>query len=46
MTGEGDNQTVLVADETVKVASFIAAQDDAALYGKDLLFHRVYPAAK
>ena len=46
VTGEGDNQTVLVTDETVKVASFIAAQDDAALYSKDLLFHRVYPASK
>jgi hypothetical protein len=46
VTGEGDSQTVLVSDDTAKVAKFIAATDDATLYGKALLFHRVYPANK
>ena len=44
VTGEGDNQTVLLTDETKKISDFIAAQDDATLYGKDLQFHRIYPA--
>ena len=44
VTGEGDNQTVLLTDETKKISDFIAAQDDATLYGKDLQFRRIYPA--
>ena len=44
VTGEGDNQTVLLTDETKKISDFIAAQDDATLHGKDLQFHRIYPA--
>jgi len=44
VTGEGDNQTVLLTDETKKIGDFIVAQDDATLYGKDLQFHRIYPA--
>jgi hypothetical protein len=46
VTGEGDDQTVLLTDETKKIGDFIAAQDDATLYGKDLQFHRVYPPGK
>ncbi len=45
VTGEGDNQTVLLTDDTAKIGRFIAAADDATLYGKDILFHRVYPPA-
>ena len=43
VTGEGDNQTVLLTEETKKIGDFIASLDDATLYGKDILFHRVYP---
>jgi len=46
VTGEGDNQTVLLTDEAAKIGAFIAGQDDATLYGKDIQFHRVYPQAK
>jgi len=46
VTGEGDNQTVLLSDDAAKIGAFIAGQDDATLYGKDIQFHRVYPAAK
>jgi hypothetical protein len=46
VTGEGDNQTVLLTDETAKIAEFMAAQNDTGLYGKDIEFHRVYPPAK
>jgi hypothetical protein len=46
VTGEGDNQTVLLSDEAAKIGAFIAGQDDATLYGKDIQFHRVYPQAK
>jgi hypothetical protein len=46
VTGEGDNQTVLLTDETAKIAEFMAAQKDTGLYGKDIEFHRVYPPAK
>jgi hypothetical protein len=45
VSGEGEGQTVLLTDDTAKIASFIAEQDDATLYGKDILFHRVYPSA-
>jgi len=46
VTGEGDSQTVLLTDDTAKIASFIEATDDAKLYGKDIAFHRVYPVSK
>jgi hypothetical protein len=46
VTGEGDSQTVLLTDETAKIAQFMAALDDATLYGKEILFHRIYPPAK
>jgi hypothetical protein len=46
VTGEGDNQTVLLTDETVKIAAFMTAQKDGNLYGKDIELHRVYPPAK
>ena len=46
VTGQGDSQTVLLSDEAAKIGEFIASQDDATLYGKDIRFHRVYPAAK
>jgi hypothetical protein len=45
VTGQGDSQTVLLTDETAKLVAFIAATDDATLYGKDLLFRRLYAAA-
>ena len=43
VTGQGDSQTVVLTDDTPKLANFIAAADDASLYGKDLLFQRIYP---
>ena len=43
ITGQGEGQTVLLNDDTAKIAAFIAATDDASLYSKDLLFRRVYP---
>src|SRR5215470_14147236 len=33
VSGEGNNQTVLLTDETTKIAAFMAAQKDASLYG-------------
>ncbi len=45
VTGEGEGQTVLLSDDGPKIADFMAQQDDATLYGKDILFRRVYPAA-
>ncbi len=45
VTGQGEGQTVLLSDDTAKIAALIAATDDASLYGKDLLFRRVYPKA-
>jgi hypothetical protein len=45
VTGQGEGQTVMLTDDTAKIAAFIAATDDASLYGKDLLFRRIYPKA-
>jgi hypothetical protein len=45
ISGEGADQTVLLTDDTAKITAFIAAQDDATLYGKDILFRRLYPTA-
>lgn len=45
VTGQGEGQTVLLNDDTAKLATFIAATDDASLYGKGLVFRRVYPKA-
>jgi hypothetical protein len=45
VTGQGDGQTVLLTDDAAKIAAFMAATDDAALYGKDLLFRRLYASA-
>jgi hypothetical protein len=45
VTGEGAEQTVLLTDDSAKIAAFIAQQDDATLYGKDILFRRLYPTA-
>jgi hypothetical protein len=45
VTGQGDGQTVLLTDDTAKIAAFLAAADDATLYGKDLLFRRLYASA-
>jgi len=45
VTGEGEGQTVLLTDDTTKITEFIAQQDDATLYGKAILFRRVYPTA-
>jgi len=45
VTGQGEGQTVLLNDDTAKLAAFIAATDDASLYGKGLVFRRVYPKA-
>ncbi|MEA2779792.1 MAG: hypothetical protein QOK29_1336 [Rhodospirillaceae bacterium] len=44
VTGQGDAQTVLLTDDTATIAAFIAGLDDASLYGKDILFRRVYPS--
>jgi len=43
VTGEGEAESVLLTDDTPKIAAFMADQDDATLYGKDILFRRVYP---
>jgi hypothetical protein len=43
VTGQGDGETVLLTDDTSKIAAFMTEQDDATLYGKDILFRRVYP---
>jgi len=45
VSGEGADQTVLLTDDAAKITEFIAAQDDATLYGKDIQFHRIYPSA-
>lgn len=45
VTGEGADQTVLLTDDTKAIIEFIAHQDDATLYGKGILFHRLYPTA-
>lgn len=45
VTGQGEGQTVLLSDDTAKIAAFMAATDDASLYGRGLLFRRVYPKA-
>jgi hypothetical protein len=45
VTGEGADQTVLLTDESAKIADFIAQQDDVTLYGKGILFQRLYPTA-
>jgi hypothetical protein len=45
ISGEGEGQTLLLTDDTAKIAAFMAEQDDAALYGKDILFRRIYPVA-
>ena len=45
VTGEGADQTVLLTDDSAKIADFMAQQDDATLYGKGILFHRLYPVA-
>ncbi len=45
VSGEGEGQTVLLTDEATKIVAFIADQDDATLYGKDILFRRIYPSA-
>ncbi len=45
VSGEGEGQTVLLTDDAAKIAAFIAAQDDPTLYGKGILFHRLYPTA-
>ena len=34
----------LLTDDATKITAFIAAQDDATLYGKGILFHRLYPS--
>ncbi len=44
VSGEGEGQTVLLTDDATKITAFIAAQDDATLYGKGILFHRLYPS--
>jgi hypothetical protein len=36
---------VLLTDDGAKITAFIAAQDDATLYGKGILFRRIYPSA-
>ncbi len=36
---------MLLTDDTAKITEFIAQQDDATLYGKDILFRRIYPTA-
>ena len=43
VTGQGEGQTVLLSDDTAKIAAFMAATDDASLYGRDLVFRRLYP---
>jgi hypothetical protein len=45
VSGEGEGQTVLLTDDGAKIAAFIAAQDDTTLYGKGILFRRLYPTA-
>jgi len=45
VSGEGADQTVLLTDDGAKITAFIAAQDDATLYGKGILFRRIYPSA-
>ena len=45
VSGEGEGQTVLLTDDAVKITAFIADQDDATLYGKGILFRRIYPSA-
>jgi hypothetical protein len=45
VTGEGADQTVLLTDDAPKLVDFISRQDDATLYGKDILLRRVYPTA-
>jgi hypothetical protein len=45
VSGEGEGQTVLLTDDTAKIVAFMAAQDDATLYGKGILFRRIYPSA-
>jgi hypothetical protein len=44
VTGQGEAQTVLLTDDTAALAAFIAGLDDASLYGKNILFRRVYPS--
>jgi len=46
ITGEGDNQTVLLTDDTKKIGDFIQTQDDATLYGKEIALHRVFPVGQ
>ncbi len=45
VTGEGADQTVLLTDDSARIADFMARQDDATLYGKGILFRRLYPTA-
>jgi hypothetical protein len=45
VSGEGADQTVLLTDDAANIIAFIAAQDDATLYGKGILFRRIYPSA-
>ena len=45
VSGEGEGQTVLLTDDAPKIAAFMAEQDDATLYGKGILFRRIYPSA-
>jgi hypothetical protein len=35
---------VLLTDDAAKIAAFMAEQDDATLYGKAILFRRIYPS--
>jgi hypothetical protein len=45
VSGEGEGQTVLLTDDAAKIVAFMADQDDATLYGKGILFRRIYPSA-